>query len=152
MKNILLLIKINAILLVAGGIAFGLYGPLMMAFFSVPELLEINSDAYWQIAAFARMFGAALFGFGLLLWSLRNAFIELSPPSQRGVIAALILANLMGAFISITEQSSIWWTPAGWITTAIFALLTIAYIVAIMRLPGKKPVESITDDPESIGT
>jgi len=144
MKSILRLIKIHATVLIACGIAFGLYGPLMMAFYAVPELLQISTDIYWQIAAFARMFGAALFGFGLLLWALRNAFSELSPPSQRGVLAALILANLMGAFISITQQSSIWGTPAGWITTAVFAVFTIAYIVAIARLPSKK-----TDEPSS---
>ncbi|MCZ7551231.1 MAG: hypothetical protein B6D39_01445 [Anaerolineae bacterium UTCFX2] len=150
MKNILWLIKTHAILLLAGGIAFGLYGPLMMAFFAVPELLQISTDIYWQIAAFARMFGAALFGFGLLLWALRNAFIELSPPSQRGVLAALILANLMGGFISITQQSSIWGTPAGWITTAIFAVFTIAYILAILRLPSKQLAENSPETTESI--
>ena len=108
MKTTLTVIKINALCLLAAGIAFGLYGPLMMAFFAVPERLDLSPDAYWQIAAFARMYGAALFGFGLLLWSLRTAFVELSPGGQRGVLAALILSNLMGAFISITQQSSIW--------------------------------------------
>lgn len=148
MKYILWLIKIHAGLLIASGIAFSLYGPLMMAFYAVPELLQINSDLYWQIAAFTRMFGAALFGFGLLLWSLRETFRELSPPSQRGVLAALILANLMGAFISITQQSAIWWTAAGWITSAVFSVLTIAYIVAILRLPSKIPKENQSDEAE----
>lgn len=143
MNYIRWLIQINALLLVAAGIAFGLYGPLMMAFYAVPELLNINSDTYWQIAAFVRMFGAALFGFGLLLWSLHSPFSGLSASAQRRIIAALILGNLMGAFISITEQSSIWWTPAGWITTIIFGLLTFAYIVALVRIsPGKFAADS----------
>lgn len=149
MKNILWLIKIHAVLLIAGGIAFGLYGPLMMAFYAVPELLQISSDLYWQIAAFARMYGAALFGFGLLLWSLREAFKELSPPSQRGILAALILSNLMSVFISITQQSAIWWTAAGWITIGVFVVLTIACIVATLRLPSKIPEDNPSDEAKS---
>jgi hypothetical protein len=137
MKTIKLTLQINAILLVVLGIAFGLYGPLMMAFFAVPELLDISSDIYWQIAAFARMFGAALFGYGLLLWSLRNSFHELSTASQRRILAALVLGNLMAAFISITQQSSIWGTPAGWLITGFFAVFTVAYILASFRTPSK---------------
>jgi hypothetical protein len=142
MKSLTWIIQINAILLVVAGIAFGLYGPLMMAFFAVPELLNISQDTYWQIAAFARMFGAALFGLGLLLWSIRDAFNELSPPSQRKVLAALVLGNLMAAFISITQQSSIWGTPAGWLTTGFFTVFALAYIYAAIRLPSKKPSDS----------
>ena len=138
MKFAQTVIKINALFMLAAGIAFGLYGPLMMAFFAVPELLDANPGAYWQIAAFARMFGAALFGFGLLLWSLRTTFVELSARGQRGLLAALILANLMGAFISITEQSSIWGTPAGWVTTGLYSALMLANIYAIVRLPSRK--------------
>jgi|GEM_PF-823390 len=136
-----LILKVNAITLVAAGIAFGLYGPLMMAFFAIPELLAISADAYWQIAAFARMFGAALFGFGLLVLAVHNSYADLTIASQKRVLAALILGHLIGAFIAITEQSSIWWTPAGWITTAVFALFMLAYIYAIFTLPSNNPDE-----------
>jgi len=135
------ILRVNAITLIAAGIAFGLYGPLMMAFFAIPEMLAISADAYWQIAAFARMFGAALFGFGLLVLAVQHSFQDLTTASQKRILAALILGHLMGAFIAITEQSSIWWTPAGWVTTTVFAVFVLAYVYAILKLPANKPVE-----------
>lgn len=125
------LISLHAVLSIGFGIAFGLYGPLMMAFFAVPEVLEIDAMAYWQLAAFARMFGAALFGFGLLLWSLRGVIEAISPESRRGFIFALLLANLMGAIVSLTQQSAVWQSGAGWITTGIFVALLLAYGYAL---------------------
>ncbi|OGO39393.1 MAG: hypothetical protein A2W35_13215 [Chloroflexi bacterium RBG_16_57_11] len=120
------LITFNGILFIALGIAFALYGPLMMAFFDVPEL-SIDSTTYWHLAAFARMFGAALFGYGFLLFALREAVNELSAAHQRRVVMALLLSNLLAAVVSITQQSSIWYNPAGWVTTGVFAALTLAY-------------------------
>jgi uncharacterized membrane protein len=120
------LIAFNGILFIAFGIAFALYGPLMMAFFDVPEL-SIDSATYWHLAAFARMFGAALFGYGFLLFALRDAVNELSASHQRRVVMALLLSNLLAAVVSITQQSSIWYNAAGWVTTGVFAALTLAY-------------------------
>jgi heme A synthase len=79
------------------------------------------------------MFGAALFSLGLLLWSLRKAFIEASAESRRGVLFALLLGNLMCGIVSITQQSSIWMTPSGWVTAGIFFILTLAYAVLLAR-------------------
>lgn len=120
------LIAFNGILFIAFGIAFALYGPLMMAFFNVPEL-SIDSTTYWHLAAFARMFGAALFGYGFLLWALRGAVDELAAAKRRSIGMALLLGNLLAAMVSITQQSSIWYNAAGWVTTGIFAGLTLAY-------------------------
>ena len=113
------LLSVHAILLIGLGIAFALYGPLMMAFFAVPELLDIDAPGYWSLTSFARMFGGALFGFGLLVFSIRNVMDQLTPDARRGVIFSLFLSNLMGAFVSITQQSAVWGTPAGWITTGL---------------------------------
>ena len=99
----------------------------MMAFFAVPELLDIDAQAYWSLTSFARMFGGALFGFGLLVFSLRKATGQLSLGTRRGILFALFLANLMGAYVAITQQSAVWDTPAGWITTGIFLVLMAAY-------------------------
>ena len=122
-----LLITINAILFIAFGIAFALYGPLMMAFFAIPEMTGIDVQAYWQMAAFVRMFGAALLGFGLLLWSIRSIIEGVAPEARRGILFALLLAYIIAAIVSITQQSSIWLSPAGWITTGVFVALILAY-------------------------
>jgi hypothetical protein len=123
------LLTLNAILFIAFGIAFALYGPLMMAFFGVPEIEENSVMLYWNVASFARLFGAALFGFGFLIWAVRSlaASQAVSAEARRGVVFALLLGNLMGAIVAITQQSSVWLSPAGWVATAIFALLTLGY-------------------------
>lgn len=128
-----LLLSAHAILLLGFGIAFALYGPLMLAFFAVPETLEIDALTYWHLAAFARMFGAALFGFGLLLFALRSPIHKLDHNSQRGIIFSLLLANAMGLMVSLTQQTAVWQTPAGWITSGIFALLLLGYSVVIAQ-------------------
>jgi hypothetical protein len=120
------LISFNGILFLAFGIAFALYGPLMMAFFNVPEL-SIDSVTYWHLAAFARMFGAALFGYGFLLWALRGAVDELPAAKRRSIAMALLLGNLLATVVSLTQQSSIWYNAAGWVTSGVFAMLTLAY-------------------------
>lgn len=120
------LFAINGILFVALGIAFAVYGPSMMGFFKVPEL-NIDGITYWHVTAFARMFGAALFGYGFLLWAVSRLADELSAANLRSVLMALLLGNLMAAIVSITQQSSFWYNAAGWVTSGIFALLTLAY-------------------------
>ncbi len=135
-----LIMRINAIVLIAGGIGFGLYGPLMMALFTIPEL-NINTDVYWQIAGFARMFGAALFGFGLLILSLCEAFPHFERKTQRGILSSLILGHIMAAYISITQTVSIWGPAAGWVLSGIFCLFLIAYIAAIVLLPSTLEAE-----------
>jgi len=120
------LITFNGILFIVFGIAFALYGPSMMGLFRIPEL-NIDGIAYWHVTAFARMFGAALFGYGFLLWAVSRGVDELSAANQRSIVMALLLSNLLAAVVSITQQSSIWYNAAGWITSGVFAVLTLAY-------------------------
>lgn len=126
------LLLANALLFLALGIAFALYGPLVMAFFSFPELLENNVMAYWITASFVRLFGAALFGLGLLLWAVQGAIKEASPAAQRSVLAAMLLANGMAAFVALTQQVSIWQSTAGWVTCGLFLLLVGVYLYALV--------------------
>ena len=135
------LIAFNGILFIAFGIAFALYGPLMMAFFDVPEL-TIDSITYWHLAAFARMFGAALFGYGFLLLALRGAVDELPAAKRRSIKMALLLGNLLAAVVSITQQSSIWYNAAGWVTTGVFAAFTLAYGAMLVSERSKNSAES----------
>jgi hypothetical protein len=128
-----IILTVNAILWVALGIAFALYGPMMLNFFAVPEL-QITPEAYWQIAAFARMFGAVLFGLGLLVWAVSRGIEEMPVERRRSILFSLVLGNLMAAFVSTVEQVSIWGTSAGWVMAAIFAFFTLAYGYWITRM------------------
>jgi len=69
-----LVITINAIIFIAIGIGFTLYAPNALAYFGVSDLPGDNALLYWNIAAFARMFGAMLFIFGMVLWAVRGFF------------------------------------------------------------------------------
>ena len=136
--NLSALISFNALLFIAAGIAFAIYGPMMMAFFDVPEL-NIDSFIYWHLTAFGRMFGAALFSLGLLLWALRNTVESLSPEIRHGVIFALLLGNLLTFVVAITQQSSVWLNIAGGALSIVFAVLTLAYgYLLVIKQPQHK--------------
>lgn len=128
------LLTINAIIFVAMGIAFAVYAPMVMAFLQVPEL-QIDGIAYWHITAFARMFGAALFGFGFLIWAIAQAADTLPAATLRKVVRTLVLGNLIATVAAITQQSSVWLVPAGWLLTAIFAVFTLLYGVLLIQRP-----------------
>lgn len=122
-------LTLHAILALALGIAFALYGPLMIAAFGVPEIPENNVLLYWNVASFARLFGGVLFGFGMLLWSIRRLPDEkgFSAEMRRGIIFALLLASALGAFVAITQQLSVWESAAGWVSIGFFTALTLVY-------------------------
>lgn len=129
------LLSLNAFILMGFGIAFALYDPIMMSFFGMPEALGEGSEAfigYWQIAAFGRLFGAALFGFGLLLFAIRNAMPQLSTESRRGILSALVVAHGMGAFVAITQQVAVWTNAAGWVASGLFGLWVLTYLQALL--------------------
>lgn len=127
-----LILTINAIMAIGFGIAFGLYGPLMLAMFGVPEA-EGSAIMYWHTAAFARIFGAALFGFGFLIWSVRSIVADTRPGSpstsetRRGVVFALLIANGMGLVVAGTQQVAIWNSAAGLIAVMIFTAFLLGY-------------------------
>jgi hypothetical protein len=128
------LININAVLSLLFGIAFTLYGPLMMAFYGIPEIPEGSVLLYWHVVAFARMFGVALLAVGLILWSLRRIAKSstISPEIRRGIIYSLMFANGAGIIVAITQQAQIWSSPAGLATVAVFALLFLGYVYLLV--------------------
>ena len=132
------LISFNAFTFIIFGIAFGLYGPLMMALFSVSDLLQIDALEYWQVAAFARMLGGILLGFGLLLWAVRGILKQINQESRNGIVFALFLSSLITVIISITQQSLIWQSIAGWISTGLFLFLTFAYGYFLFQMQKKR--------------
>lgn len=122
----------NAIIWIAAGIAFAMYGPLMMSLFDIPEL-NIDPLTYWYIAAFARLFGAALFSAGLLMFALRRTADQMDERTRRGVVMALLIGSLVCLISSLVQQSSFWGTPAGWTTSAVFLVFTLLYGAIYIR-------------------
>ena len=123
------LLNINAIVNMAAGIAFTLYGPLMMRLFGIPDIPSEDVLLYWNVAAFGRLFGATMFGFGLLIFSISRiaGTSQLSESSWRGIFLSLIFSNIILAITTITQQVSAWQSQAGWVFTAYFIGLITGY-------------------------
>lgn len=122
------LLLINALVFIGLGIAFALYGPVMMALLGVLELSEGGAGLYWYAASFARLFGAALFGFGFLIWAVRSLVSkDQTVWLARRIVTALLLANIFFLFVTATQQFSIWSSPGGWGLLAVFLLFGIGY-------------------------
>lgn len=128
------LVYLTSFAALAAGIAFSLYAPLMMNLYGILETGSA-SQAYWHTVSFARMFGAALFSFGILGLALRRVAQQtpLDSFAQRGLASAMLLAHLMGFVVATTQQVSIWGTLAGWITSGLLLLLTLAYAYILIK-------------------
>lgn len=120
---------LNALVFIGLGIAFALYGPLVTALFGVQKFAGENTGGlYWYTVSFARLFGAALFGFGFLIWAT-SALPDLSsePLVRRRLALTLMLSNAFALFVAITQQITVWLEPSGWIAVAIFLFFTAGY-------------------------
>ncbi len=129
------LILFNAILFIALGISFALYGPLMIDAFGMLDFAEADGGIYWFTASFARLIGAALFGYGLLLWAISDlpSNKALTVSNKRKLYLALLLGNILGLFVAITQQWQVWINLAGWLTIAVFAIFVLGYAFALAR-------------------
>lgn len=129
------LISINGGLYIALGIGFTLYAPNLLAYFGVGDLPGDNYLLYWNIVSFARMFGAVLLTFGLILWSLRKVFSESSvaPGTRREILFSLILGHTILIITVLTQQSSVWGSVAGWIISLIFLVFFALYIYFLVK-------------------
>ena len=127
------IMTVNAFIWIALGIIFMIYAPVMLAFFNLPNIPAGNTLMYWNVAAFARLYGAALFTLGFLLWAVRG-LVEaggVPPESHRGIAFALLLGNGLALIVALTQQSSVWLVPAGWILVLIYLVITVAYGYAL---------------------
>jgi hypothetical protein len=118
-------ISANAITFIALGIGFGLYAPLIAAFFGIPEIPSEDVLLYWTVISFIRLYGAAMFGVGLVILAVQNYLSNQTANARRGLLFSLVLANLMGAVVSATQNALVWQSAAGWILTGIYAIFTL---------------------------
>jgi hypothetical protein len=123
------LIVINAVLAVVAGLAFALEGPGLLPLYGAshiptPIAGDANAMSFWAGLAFARMFGAALLGFGVSLWFMRY-ITDLA--IRRFVAGSLFVTMGFMIFIALTQQIAIWSTTAGWVTVGVLILLALGY-------------------------
>jgi hypothetical protein len=128
------ILSLNAILWMILGLIFAIYAPAMLGFFGAADIPAGNPLMYWYTASFARLFGAALFGWGLLLFAARDFITDSTQvTAKRGLISALLLGNLMTAVVALTQQMQTWDTAAGWVLVGVCLLLTAVYSYLLVR-------------------
>lgn len=125
---------INALVFIAFGIAFALYAPLVAGAFGILNT-EGTSEMYWYSVSFARLYGAALFGFGFLIWAASSIVDGLAqaPGARRSVLGALLIAHGMGMVVALSQQITIWGALAGWITVGMYTIFMAGYIAALVK-------------------
>ena len=128
------LLNANSVINMALGIAFILYAPLMLRVFGIPEIPSEDVLLYWNVASFARLFGAAMFGIGLLIFSLRT-LSDNSDTHQtwRGIYLAQLFTYIILAITTVTQQVSAWQSAAGWLLGVYFLALIIGYGYLLLR-------------------
>jgi hypothetical protein len=83
----------------------------------------------------ARLFGAALLGYGILTWLVRNAY---DSAALKAIVIALFLSDLAGCIVAIFGQLSGATNALGWSTVAIYALLAVGFGVFALKKPASE--------------
>jgi hypothetical protein len=71
-----------------------------------------------------QLFGAALIGFGLIAWFARKAA---DSDARKAVVLSFFIADGIGFVISLIGQLNEIVGPLGWLTVAIYLLLSIGF-------------------------
>jgi apolipoprotein N-acyltransferase len=71
-----------------------------------------------------RLFGAALIGYGILSWLVRN---EPKSPIRDAIVSAFFYSEAIGFVISLWGQFSGEYNALGWSVTAIYFLLALGF-------------------------
>jgi hypothetical protein len=98
------------------GVAFALIPAQVYSLYSIEAGAGLNY--------MGQLFGAALIGFGLVAWQSRNAA---DSDSRRAIILSLFIANGVGFVIALIGQLNEIIGSLGWLTVAIYLLLTIGF-------------------------
>lgn len=126
-------ITTHAIFFIVLGLLFTLYSPLVFAWLGFTSLFA-DSIEYWLTVSFARLFGAALCGWGMVILTYQRNLSSLQDysPNQQRMLVTIILADGLLAFVSSIQAASVWGTSRGWLISAIFFLLALFSIITLV--------------------
>lgn len=119
-------VKTLLVLTALFGVAFGL------AYLFIPKiLLDFFGVDYGDAAVMtARFFGGAVFGYGVLAWTARNAE---GSPTRKAIKLGIFITCLIGLVLSIISTITGFFAANGWIPIAFFVLLTIAFAYFLLK-------------------
>jgi len=72
----------------------------------------------------ARFFGGAIFGYGVLAWSARDAE---DSATRKAIKLAIFMTCLIGLVLSIIGMINNFFSAWAWFPVAFFALITLAF-------------------------
>ena len=111
----------------------GLFG---LAFVFAPAALlaryGLTLDA--QFAVVAQLFGAALIGYAILTWSVRNAG---ESEARRAIVLALFVSDAIAFVLALIAQLRGLVNSLGWSTVAIYLLLGIGFAYFLFAKPSE---------------
>ncbi len=120
-------VTVHAWIICLAGIVFTGWGPQLLPLYGFHAAAEFFPSA----GSFVRLAGVCMIALGALLGAVRR--VE-APRVQRSVARVLVESHLVAITVVTAQQIGIWATPLGWVTVAIFLLITLAY-VALLYLP-----------------
>ncbi|MEK7750596.1 MAG: hypothetical protein AAB654_01675 [Acidobacteriota bacterium] len=120
-------VTIHACIVCLAGIVFTGWGPDLLPLYGFSAAAEFFPSA----GSFVRLAGVCMIALGALLGAVRK--VE-EPRTQRSVARVLVESHLVAITVVTAQQIGIWVTPLGWVTVAVFLLITLAY-VALLYLP-----------------
>ncbi|MBN2029217.1 hypothetical protein JW824_03135 [bacterium] len=110
------LMVINTIVSLIFGIAFVLVPDTVVSLYGVvssPQLLYIG-----------QLFGAALIGYGVLTWLVRNTAVA---DARKAILPALFIADSIGFIVAIIGQIRWVVNALGWSIVAIYLLFALGF-------------------------
>jgi hypothetical protein len=120
-------VTFHAWIICLAGIIFAGWGPGLLPLYGFHAAPEFFPSA----GSFVRLAGVCMIALGALLGAVRQVQ---EPRIQRSVARVLVESHLVAIAVVAAQQIGIWVTPLGWVTVAVFLLITLAY-VALLYLP-----------------
>lgn len=113
LRNLLI---INAVVAVIYGISYELIPETILSLYGTTQG---PSEVFY-----ARLFGAALIGIGLLTWLARNIT---ESATQRAIVLSLLAFSVIGAIVAISATVSGVMNAVGWTGVAVFTFFALGY-------------------------
>ena len=111
-----ILFIITAICAVVFGVAFLIIPTELYSLYAVDSTEGLNY--------MGQLFGAALIGLGLIAWFARNAT---DSDARKAIVLSFFIADGIGFIVALIGQINSIVGPLGWLTVAIYLLLTIGF-------------------------
>jgi hypothetical protein len=122
-----LVFTLNAVIAIAFGVAFVIVPSEVLAAYGV----TLTPGT----ALVARLFGAALVGFGVISWFARSA-----APSEavRAIVLGFCIDSFVGCVVALQGQLAGTVNALGWSTVVLYGFFAVAYAFAFRELTGAK--------------